>query len=456
MFEREASPLSVAEIVDDPDQAAAWLAVDRPGPDSVAAISLLDPALLSHAGRVDLLVAIERQQAWLAARQQRVLAAMAEHPADAADPADRTGASWVREDVACALRLSGVTAQRRLAVAEALTGPLLATLRLLDRGAISYLHALTLAENTYNLDSATTATVEDRVLRRAPQQTLAQFKASVRRAVATTTPATIEAQRDHAMTERRVCLTPREDGMAELWALLPAEGAAAVTTAIDALASATPADDPRTADQRRADALIDLAITALHDPLLPRAQGMRPAIQVTIALSTLLGLDDQPGELAGHGPIPAPLARHIAADPTSTWRRLITDPTGNLLDYRTTTYRPPANLTRFVTARDQTCTFPGCRRSAQRCDLDHQIPASAGGPPTRPTSPRSADDTTPRRQAAHQPGQPRRALPTTPPRQTHRRMAGRPPRNRIPLDEPYRSSLPITPTGVPDRPHPRE
>jgi len=233
------------------------------------------------------------------------------------------------------------------------------------------------------------------VLPKASEQTLAQFKASVRRAVATTTPATIEAQRDHAMTERRVCLTPREDGMAELWALLPAEGAAAVTTAIDALASATPADDPRTADQRRADALIDLAITALHDPLLPRAQGMRPAIQVTIALSTLLGLDDQPGELAGHGPIPAPLARHIAADPTSTWRRLITDPTGNLLDYRTTTYRPPANLTRFVTARDQTCTFPGCRRSAQRCDLDHQIPASAGGPPTRPTSPRSADDTTP-------------------------------------------------------------
>jgi HNH endonuclease len=107
---------------------------------------------------------------------------------------------------------------------------------------------------------------------------------------------------------------------------------------------------------------------------------MRPAIQVTVALSTLLGCDEQPGELAGHGPIPATLARHIAADPTGTWRRLITDPaTGALLDHNTTTYRPPANLTAFVIARDQTCTFPGCQRSAQRCDLDHQIPASAGG-----------------------------------------------------------------------------
>jgi hypothetical protein len=379
MFEREAPPLSVAEIVDDPDQAAAWLAADRPGPDRVAAISMLDPATLSHAGRVDLLVALERHLAWLSAAQQRVLASMADHPHEAADPFDRTGASWVREDVACALRLSGITAQRRLAVAETLTGPLRATLRLLDRGAISYLHALTLAESTYGLDYATTASVEDRALRRAPQETLAQFKASVRRAVAAADPATIEAQREHAMTERRVCISPREDGMAELWALLPAEGAAALITAVDALASVTSADDARSADQRRADALVDLGVAALHDPLLPRAQGMRPSVQVTVALSTLLGLDEQPAELTGHGPIPATLARRIAADPTGTWRRLITDPTGGLLDYGRRTYRPPRDLTDHVIARDQTCTFPGCNRPAHRCDLDHEIPASAGG-----------------------------------------------------------------------------
>jgi Domain of unknown function (DUF222)/HNH endonuclease len=379
MFEREAPPLTAAEIVDGPDQAAAWLAADRPGPDAVAAISMLDPALLSHAGRVDLLVALERQQAWLAARQQRVLAAIADHPHDAADPADRTGTSWVREDVACALRLSGITAQSRLHTATDLADRLPRTLRMLDRGAITYLHARALTDAVTALDPKTATEVETRVLTKAREQTLANFKRSLTHAVQTLDPARIAAQRDHAMTERRVCLTAREDGMAELWALLPAEGAAAVMTAVDALASATPADDPRTADQRRADALIDHAIAALHDPLLPRAQGMRPAVQITIALSTLLGCDDQPGELAGHGPIPAPVARHIAADPTGTWRRLITDPTGRLLDCGTTTYRPPADLARHVIARDQTCTFPGCNRSAHRCDLDHAIPASTGG-----------------------------------------------------------------------------
>ncbi len=53
--------LSLAEITDDPDGAAAWLAVEAPGPDAVAALSLLDPAGLSPGGRVDALLALERQ-----------------------------------------------------------------------------------------------------------------------------------------------------------------------------------------------------------------------------------------------------------------------------------------------------------------------------------------------------------------------------------------------------------
>ncbi len=365
-------PLTLAEITDDPDQAAACLAGQAPGPDAIGALSLLDPAVLSPGGRVDALVAIEQHLAWLSGMQQRVLAAMA------AD--DTSEDRWVREEVGCALRLSTVTAQRRLAVAEVLAGTLAATGRALRRGRISYLHAMTLAEATYGLDAETAVAVQDRVLPRAGGQTLAEFKRSLRRAVHALDPTRVEEQRAQAMTERRVCMTARDDGMSELWALLPAEGAAAVMTAVDALASVTSATDPRTADQRRADALVDLGVAALHDPLLPKAQGMRPSIQVTVAASTLLGVDAQPGELAGHGPIPASIARRLAADDTGTWRRLLTDPaTNTLLDYGRETYRPPKDLTEYVIARDQTCTFPGCSRAAQRCDLDHRIPHNQGG-----------------------------------------------------------------------------
>jgi hypothetical protein len=88
--------------------------------------------------------------------------------------------------------------------------------------------------------------------------------------------------------------------------------------------------------------------------------------------------DQQPGELTGFGAVPASMARRMAADPTGTWRRLVVDPLGGLLDYGTSTYRPPADLTRHVIARDQLCVFPTCAQSAWRCDLDHRTPFPAG------------------------------------------------------------------------------
>jgi Domain of unknown function (DUF222) len=110
-----------------------------------------------------------------------------------------------------------------------------------------------------------------------------------------------------------------------------------------------------------------------------RSGGSGPQIRVTVAATTLLGLDDQPAELAGFGPIDAETARVIAADPDSTWRRLLTDPvSGTLLDYGTRVYRPPESLARHVRARDQVCCFPGCRQPSERCDLDHGIPYPHG------------------------------------------------------------------------------
>jgi Domain of unknown function (DUF222) len=109
-----------------------------------------------------------------------------------------------------------------------------------------------------------------------------------------------------------------------------------------------------------------------------RRGGVQVRVGVTVGLTTLLGLDQLPGELAGYGPIPADQARELAAQ--GTWRRLLTDPvTGALLDYGTTRYTPPAHLAAHVVARDQTCVFPGCRVRADRCDLDHRVPFDADG-----------------------------------------------------------------------------
>ena len=309
---------------------------------------------------------------------------------------DNSQDRWVREEVGCALRLSGLTAQRRLAIAQTLTGVLAETGQALHRGRIGYLHAMTLAEAVYPLDAETAAAVQARVLPRAGGQTLAEFKRSVRRAVHALDPARVEEQRAQAMTERRVCVSPREDGMTELWALLPADGAAAVLTAIDTLASITSATDPRTADQRRADALVDLGIAALHDPHLPKAQGMRPAIQVTVAASTLLGLDEQPGELAGHGPIPA-----IGGPPPGRRPHRHLAPPTHRPRHRTrcsTTAGPPTDPRKISPTTSSPATKPAPSPAAPEqpttATSTTAPPSTTAGRPAPKTCKHSADGTT--------------------------------------------------------------
>jgi hypothetical protein len=328
---------------------------------------------------VELLGAIARQRARLDAQEQRLLHAMHTDPVPNLDGSDATDKQWVREDVACALRISPATARARLHTATDLVTRLPATLALLDRGDIGLAHASRLVDAVRPLPDRVAAAVQARVLARAPRQTVAQFSASVRRAVLALDPRDQDAQLEDALAQRRVLFTPQDDGTCELWALLGADAAATLKTALDHAADTAKGLDGRSADQRRADALTDLALNALAGAGGGGGRGLRPAVHVTVALSTLLGVDQQPGELDGHGPIPAALARALAFDPTGTWRRLLTDPAGRLIETGATSYRPPAATARHVRAQHRTCRFPGCRHPAPRCHLDHITAWTHGG-----------------------------------------------------------------------------
>ena len=358
---------SVLDALVYPEETAACLAVAVPQALLVEALDELRPSVLSADGRIDALVAVERHIGMLQARSAELLAAI--------DAGDSTADGWARESVAAALRVPPASMKTRMSVASDLALRLPATLELLRAGEISQRHAFDLADATRALPVESVSVVEARVLERAPEQTAAQFRASVKRAVLrVSNPAVEAAAHLAAVAECRVILTPVADGMAELWALLPAPDAAQVMAALNARAQETIhaiGGDDRTADQRRADALVELADTALADPALTRSHGQRPAIQVTIAASTLMGLDDQPAELDGYGPITAVMARRIATDPTATWRRILTDDHGQVLHASSKTYRPTADMISTVIARNQHCTFPGCRRHARYNDLDH-------------------------------------------------------------------------------------
>jgi hypothetical protein len=139
------------------------------------------------------------------------------------------------------------------------------------------------------------------------------------------------------------------------------------------------APDLRTMDMKRADALSEIAGIAVSLSADEAKSHRRSvSVNVTIDLPTLLGLKENPGQLAGYGVLPAHIVRALAGE--GKWRRFITDPdTGTLLDYGRDSYQPPQDLVDYLIARDRTCRFPGCRQSAARADIDHAEAWEDGG-----------------------------------------------------------------------------
>jgi len=353
------SSIDAAEAV---RQGLAWR---QPGATEIARLAAVAFDEFDPAERIEALADQHRQQSWWSARQLTLLSLIS-----ARDSSDK---HWCVEEVGCALGLSGPAAQNQLKNAERLCNQLPATLSALSEGRISMAQATVIIETSYELPDEALPDYEARVLTHAYRQSTAQLKRAARRAALQLDPASAERKHQRSVDDRHLRLAPAEHGTSWLMALLPAAQAQLLYDRVDAVARLAPADDARTRDQLRADALVSAVLYGVKGDL-PTLHGHQPAINVTVALSTLVGQDDEPGWLDGYGPISAGYARQLAHDPTGTWRRLVTDPvSGQLLDYGTTRYRPPQHLSDHVLGRDGECAFPFCTHRARRSDLDHVI-----------------------------------------------------------------------------------
>ena len=386
----------------DREEQVATLLAAAPGIKTLGGLIVIDPQELSPAARIDYLAALERQSSWLQAAMQRAIVAVAgihegksDGPFTGVDEAER-------EDVSSALRLSAGTAQMRIDVARTLVNHLPNTCSALATGELSAAHATVIARETAaairdGLSEFAIFSIEEKAIAHAEFHTPSQVALQVRSAIAKFAPATFEEVVEKARDSRRVSCYNDVDGMSTVVAILPAEDAQTVMKAIEAFIvkgasifkfsgdsvdagnSDVRNSDVRSADMKRADALTSLAGFALAASSQDIELHRRPiTVNVTIDLPTLLGLSENPGQLAGYGAIPASVARALASD--GKWKRFITDPqTGALLDYGRETYQPPQALIDFLIARDRTCRFPGCRRSAALSDLDHAQSWDEGG-----------------------------------------------------------------------------
>ena len=232
-----------------------WLALDL---DSATA----DPARLSDDTLIEAMVGFDRLSSWAAARQARLLAELARRrPAETAPYSARSagvGSEYAPDDFGAALHLSRGSACARIGLACRLLATLPETHALWESGQIDAAKARAIDDATWMLSPELARAVQDRVLARAPEQTLAQLKAALARAVIVVDPDGAEQRHRQARRDRRVVITPEADGMASLWALLTATQAAGAFTWLTRLARGLGPDDPRSMDTRRADILAAL------------------------------------------------------------------------------------------------------------------------------------------------------------------------------------------------------
>ncbi len=345
-------------------------------------LAVLDEATLR--ADVEVLTAVAAR---VAAERLRCVAEVARRGEDAA-----AGVEAARLLLRTVGRLSDRQAVRQVRLAAALAGPGLAvTAAALAAGRISPGQAEALARAARSHPEMV-ASAQDELVEQAAgldDRAFGQVLAD-RRHAADAEPEERQACDQYAA--RRLVVSSRDDGMTLIDGLLDPVGGALVRSALDALAGPDPATMPdeqrRTPEQRNADALVQLARSALaHTDDLPSVAGLQPRATVFLTPETLAG---QPGSPAARldwvGRVCGATARLIACDADVVRRKVTLKGRTVWLDVR----RHPSPAQRLaVIERDRTCRFTTpdgvrCERPWQWSDIHHVDHHGNGGPTLTP------------------------------------------------------------------------
>ncbi|MDP3984562.1 MAG: DUF222 domain-containing protein [Acidimicrobiia bacterium] len=329
--------------------------------------------------RVVLLRAHQKMASYYQARVYEDMAALFELTQKEEEVSFEEAFANAEAEIGAALHLTRRAAASELALALDLTRRLPPVLQALARGDLDLRRAKVMVYGTAHLPEDTARRVVDEAIDRAAHLTSGQLYTLLRKLCIQADPEEAERRYQETVADRRVVYEASLDGTANLLGLdLPPHLAAEAIRRINHLArSLKTAGEERTMDQLRADVLLDLLNG--HHRQQPSGRG---TIDLQVDLTTLAGLDDHPGELAGFGPVIADIARQVTEQQQrSEWRWTLTHPqTGQVMGNGTTRRRPTSSQRRQVEARNNTCIFPGCRMPARNCDLDHRIPWAQGGP----------------------------------------------------------------------------
>jgi len=283
--------------------------------------------------------------------------------------------AWLR--VRC--RMSTAAAAQHVDVARQLL-ELPITSDALHSGAIGFHHAAAIARCAAEVGSGAVRPVEQTLVEAAEKLDPSRLRLVTRHLRHCVDPdgALDAANRDHA--HRWFHISQTFDGVFVLDGKLDAEGGALLRTAINALEKPAAGDD-RSASQRRADALVELASRQLQGGELPAVAGQRPHLTVTAPAATLQReRGAAAGEMSWAGPVVAQTVRRLACDAAVT--RVTLNADGQPLTVGRSARSIPPAMRRALVTRDGGCRFPGCDRPPEWTD-GHHVKHWADGGETR-------------------------------------------------------------------------
>ena len=182
------------------------------------------------------------------------------------------------------------------------------------------------------------------------------------------------------LSSLRLC--PLGNGMLRVSGQLDPEAGAVLTAALDPLSAPNPCDakggrDPRPADRRRAEALVEVCRRAAAAggaaPTTSKAQ-----VVVTIDYDTLVEAVRGAGTTLGGALISPGAVRRLACDASII--PMVLGSQGQPLDAGRTKRLVTPGLLAALWARDKGCTFTGCARPPPWCDAHHVQHWANGGP----------------------------------------------------------------------------
>jgi hypothetical protein len=147
---------------------------------------------------------------------------------------------------------------------------------------------------------------------------------------------------------------------------------------------------PRTAAQRRADALVEMATRSAST--LPDARRPEPLVVIVTDVATVEAAAAHYANPLTPHPWPTSGQCRLENGTTVTademfeqlllgrFRKLLLDSKGGVVDYGRSQRLFRGDLREAIRIRDGTCVFPGCELPARRCHTDHVRPWGDGGP----------------------------------------------------------------------------